>query len=545
VKKKITKQTYLYIFLFLLLTFFYFSFVVTVSQDSTGYYKYLDILKGTVSFKEWDIIRGPVMPVVLLIIFTLFGNSVLGFLIGTYLFYLALIYFLYKIISMTVNKLDHKITNIIWTLFALFVVFNPLIIGYYHALLTEFIATTIAAMCLYYSIKILDENITKKYRYGILLFFSIITPFMWLLKQPYVFITLIIFSISNLLFILKNRSFKRIITSFIAFFVILTITFTGVSIWNMVLEKNHSKSTNNQSSSFVSGGLIAGVTSVYKIGTKDKTKIISLIEFIPDLNDKQEQDFINYVKENSVYNYWSIYYILNVSGNQIKNFYLVNHSSETSLTISETLKFYKYLITKHPEVVASSYYANYLATCNVYTSVVTGGIGYRPIKVMTNWNHENDFFGLMQYKFKETTWWKYYEFEDDNPNMVYSHENMSQFEKINKPNIIAKTYANATSKISLWLFRILFMVAPLMGSYIFIKYMEDLFKGTNKHLQKISEIIIILYGFSFLYTLFFSLIGSIIDRYIFPAYPAVIIATILLIEYFNMYKNGDVNEKKS
>lgn len=528
--------------LFIFLTFIYFSFVVTVSQDSTGYYKYLDILNGKLSFQNWDIIRGPMMPIFLFIIFKLFGNSVFGFLIGTYIFYLILIYFLYKVIKIVAKNRDGIINNIIWILFIVLVVFNPLIIGYYHAMLTEFIVTTFVAITCYVSIKWINVKNRSNDFYIYLLSFMFLSGFMWLLKQPYFFAILILLVISTFLSLIKNKSISNLLIKTLSIIVVFIFTFLSIKIWNHILTINGVKSTDEQSASFISNGLASGISYFRREAVADSK---SINKTIGELNKVLEPDQQLPLVDNSDSTFsWIIYSIRVNDGQSVKGFWVLKVKNAKNFSMSETLELFKYVTKKFPSVLIDSYVANYLATINIYQSIPTE-YGFFPLKKISDYNHENDFFGLMQYKFKETYWWGYFPYDENNENMVYSNENISQFEKVNKPNIVAQTYANLTSKTSLWLFRIVFILAPTIGLFVLVKYIEDLFKRKNKHLQNTSEIIIILYSFAFLYAVFFSLIGANIDRYIFPAYPTAIVATILLIKYFYMYKNGDVDEKEN
>ena len=540
-KKLHNKKNTLTLLIILFLAFIYFSYGVTISQDSTDYYKYLEIFNGNEAFKNWSIIRGPMMPITLFIIFSIFGNNIFGFLLGTFISYLILIFIGYKILLIFNKDKNDLVKKIIWIFFIILLVFNPLIIGYYHAMLTEFIATTLILLSCYLGYKFIDaKNGTKEF-YLLVLSFMILSSFMWLLKQPYFFAVFFALLISVVLSIIKNRTAINFMFKSISIFSVLLFTFLSIGLWNQILLIGGARSTNEQSASFIADGIVAGISRVRKEATYghdtinvviDQLNKISGFEMIPLVDDVENDAF------------WNIYSVRDESGNIIIDFFILKVKNEKSLSISETKKFLDYIFKKHPTIILDSYVANYLTIANIYTALPTNH-GYAPLRILSNYNHENDFYGLMQYNRSDTYWWSYAPIDIEAETVKYSIKNMSQFERINNPNFIAKVYSRLTSGTSLILFKILILISPFVLFFIFVKYFEDALKNRNIRLQKISEILIILYGVSFLYTIFFTVIGAIIDRYVFPIYPGAIIALILTIKYIQIYRSGDVNEKKS
>ena len=105
--------------------------------DSTEYYGYLKIFYRIEELSNWNIVRGPSFPFILYIITILFSNSSLGLLLGTYIFYLLVILASVFILNKThCEKVSYKIA--MYMLLVVLVFLNPILIGYMHALLTEF-----------------------------------------------------------------------------------------------------------------------------------------------------------------------------------------------------------------------------------------------------------------------------------------------------------------------------------------------------------------------------------------------------------------------
>ena len=70
----------------------------------------------------------------------------------------------------------------------LLTIFNPIIFGFYHSLLTEFVAITLSVISCYYAVIWYDvEPLKDKKKFVLIsLWFVFLTVFSWFLKQPYI-----------------------------------------------------------------------------------------------------------------------------------------------------------------------------------------------------------------------------------------------------------------------------------------------------------------------------------------------------------------------
>ena len=130
----------------LLLVIVFFSFSMVITWDSTHYLTYVNIFEGTSKFSTWDIVRGPIFPYIIYLGFLLFGKTVQGSLLLMFLFYLGFILLVNYFCNIIFDK--HKGLKYIILLFC---IFNPIIFGYYHTLLTEFVAVTLAMLSCYFA----------------------------------------------------------------------------------------------------------------------------------------------------------------------------------------------------------------------------------------------------------------------------------------------------------------------------------------------------------------------------------------------------------
>ena len=73
-----------------------------------------------------------------------------------------MLFFSYKILNKTISNNKRKTKIILFSL--LLIIFNPIIYGYYHVLLTEFIAMTFAVVSCYLAYKMLEVDFSNKKR---------------------------------------------------------------------------------------------------------------------------------------------------------------------------------------------------------------------------------------------------------------------------------------------------------------------------------------------------------------------------------------------
>ena len=153
--QKLAKLPWFSIAIFLIAVIF-FSIRLIITYDSAHYLGYVSILEGDTPFSEWDIARGPIFPALIYIFGILFGRTSAGILIGCFIFYLLFAYLCYQICQTICEKLKHKklIQNIAFAILVL----NPLILGYFHVMLTEFVAITFTMLNIYLAYKWLSQD---------------------------------------------------------------------------------------------------------------------------------------------------------------------------------------------------------------------------------------------------------------------------------------------------------------------------------------------------------------------------------------------------
>lgn len=531
-KRKINiKKLLLILGVVVVLAYIYFSLLALITPDSVGYYSYLNIFRGSVSMSNWNTIRGPVMPLILFLITTIFGDNQLGFIIGTFIFYIVTLFVSYKIIKIVLKeeKKDKISSFFVWILFICFIVFNPIIIGYYHVMLTEFVAATAAVLSSFLSFKWINVQFIKnKVKFLLyLILFSIFAVFMWFLKQPYVIVVIIPFFIATVLSMIKHKNWWNSLTKIAASMIVLISIFVGIVAWNKILEENNVKSVATSTETYMTNGMIAALTDFPEI-KDDESHSITYVESSVFLDSKEKNMIEGILNGESNYHDYDIYEVLSLRKGIVIDEIVVPYKEKNSIGYVDTLEFFKIAISQYPLQVFDSYASDYLAVVGILPfKLNTVSSYYAPVKIQIPlyqfWN-ENLSIGLGTY-FKGST------FLDGTPDMDY----IIQYKQVN-PSSYLKTAMIIASKFAIISYKVVFILAPILAIALFVKYLFVLKNKHNYANLRILEICIILFGFSFLHVMFHVMTGLVIDRYSFAVYPVALIGLILCTNYFLVNK---------
>jgi len=224
----------------IIITMLFFSYQVVITYDSSHYLWLTSLLTKEGNFSDWDVARGPIFPMFIRICNILFGQNTYGLVIGMFTFYVIMLvgcYFIYKDTIKNEEFFSKKMKWILGILFVVLIVINPMIIGYYHTLLTEFIAITLSVIGCYLAWKWIDvdfsENKIKYIVYTIIL--SVLIVVAWQLKQPYVSTILFPVIIATVISFIRQRNFKNFIQRFSTVLICGIALIAGMKMWNFVL----------------------------------------------------------------------------------------------------------------------------------------------------------------------------------------------------------------------------------------------------------------------------------------------------------------------
>lgn len=122
----------------------FFAMPAVFTYDTAHYLNYIPILNGEVGFDQWDIVRGPVFPGMINLAGKVLGHTLPGILSLEYLFFMGSL-FCVLCMMQKLSRYENGVPAImIVSMLLLFC--NPILLGGFHALLTEFPAA-LAGLC--------------------------------------------------------------------------------------------------------------------------------------------------------------------------------------------------------------------------------------------------------------------------------------------------------------------------------------------------------------------------------------------------------------
>ena len=526
--KKSSIKTIFFVLIIMLITMMFFSYQTVITWDSSHYLKLASLFSKDADFTQWDVVRGPTFPLYIKISNILFGQSSVGVLVGMFAFYVAMIigcYYIYKDSISNEKCLSEKIKVLLITLWFFLVAINPMIFGFYHTLLTEFIAMTVAVLSCYFAWKWINIDFkTSKIKYIIYtLTFSIATVIMWFLKQPYVTTVIFPVIIAAIISFVTNKNLKNFIQRSITIIICIIALAIGIKTWNFILKiTNVPINQDRTSSGTFSAQLINGET---KYGVLNNTLFdtVEEIENCEKINAEDKNKMINVLNEDSEY---KSYLVIDLEDEEYKIIY----AKRENLSMIEAIKVWFEVFCYNPLKIINNYLLNYLGTISIYqfdfntqekivinkqidltTTTEIATIGYR----IYNYGTDTVFYLSEEYEPYATP------YRNINRPIVATNWIMI---KLQKPVTIAL-------KISYILLPILTITAIVM-----------VFKSKKRYNKKYNDIInliTILFTYSLLHIMVHAVLGATIDRYTMPVLITTflgILLTIYVIIYRKKYK---------
>ena len=511
------------ILLLIIFTYLYFEINIFVTYDGAYYHSYLGYFNGEYPFSNWDTIRGPGFPLILLIITKLFGDTGFGVLFGFYLFELSFIILSYYIIKIILKENNYSVPNYIKVLFILLIILNPYIIGYSHTLLTESVMPLfyilLGIICLkIYKLKYNDDK--KKFLiYSFILCF--LSVFIYLIKQPYAPAAWMAIFITAILSGIYFKSFKIFLSKSLIFVFAIIMTILTVNGWNLFLKANGK--VNEKTTISLISGFTNGMPYHFKKQQIDdycNDNILNNYKF-----DKEDYDRISkLLLESNNSSFWcsnvDIYNVYDINMNYVESDALFK--TKDYITVGETVKYLFRMYIHHPILSIHSYFKNYLAIVDL-VNVVDIFSDYTPYGAITyDVSRENDGIAMATYFVGiSNVFWNHqdnYEFPDNYPG--YPPEDMKDYVGVTTNNTRVSTLFKLIEPLSKFSFKFLMSFSFLFLIYGFINFI--------KHEKKQIYFVIILFsGMAVVSTLFNALYAANIDRYIYVNYTLMLIVLLL------------------
>lgn len=211
-------------------------FPLVLSYDSGHYLWLSDLIKNN-NFSQWDIIRNPIFPLHLNLSKVFFSDSIIGLKIPMVIYHLAIFGILYALILLAANYKSGKAKFWVSTVTFLLIACDPTILGYFHAVLTEYMAATIAALACLLGFKLYKSQFNSKQFWFLNLALILISLVGWHIKQPYLGIGLFPHAIAYLLMLTRRPGVKTWLVG-VGVVALLVVTVIGSTMgWELFLEK--------------------------------------------------------------------------------------------------------------------------------------------------------------------------------------------------------------------------------------------------------------------------------------------------------------------
>ncbi|MBR2743801.1 MAG: hypothetical protein IKE01_00690 [Clostridia bacterium] len=505
------KKIMLWIFLAIGLTIAFFSYPVTITYDSSHYLWLTSLLTHEGSFADWDVARGPIFPLFIKICNSVFGHNSIGLLIGMYMCYLAMIVVCIMIYKDVLGD-KKKFKYIFSVLFIILIVLNPIVFGYYHTLLTEFIGMTFAVLSCFLSWKWMIINFKEnKLKYiSITILFSLLATIAWLLKQPYVGTVLFPIIIAAIVSFVRNPKFKNLAQRVLTLIVCCVTLVIGVSVWNYVVNVNNVNIKQDRTSEgFLAAGILNGITE-FELESNEKFDTVEKIYNNANLKNTDKEKMKEILEGTSKYKNYRVY------KDKAGNFYIL-YGKNDNFSTTESMKFLLSSFFKNPKDILGGYITNYLATISVYETEFEG----MKINIKKSIN------------FKDTQevsviGFRIYGYNNDNvfPLSEEYDKYVTDYKSINKPITCINYIMRKAELPNTIIMKVSYLILPIVAFISIIK----LFAFRKRYCEKCLRIIdmeLILYLYSLMHILVHSTLGSTIDRYTVPALITTIIGFIL------------------
>lgn len=524
------------------ITIIFFTYNVIITYDSSHYLWLVDLLSSNNSFSIWDVARGCVFPLFIYILNVFLGASSNSLLVGMYFNYIVMLVVSYLIYKEIFLGKFRKIYNFfILIIFFVLIAFNPIVFGYYHTLLTEFISITLAVVACYLSWKFIyinyDKNKKKFWIYTII--FAFLSVFAWNLKQPYVGTVIYPFIISVVISILKKIGIKNTLFKILSITISCFAIVVSILAWNKILVLNNvTQNEERDSSGFFARQLVEGVSCYNRdfytisytkdsimnnnrISNEDKEKIYTIL-------DKNNTDYSNFI-------------ILRSSNPEKEKYDHIFYIKGENLTTSDAIKFVFETLIDRPISLLNSYISNYLAIINIYQIGFEYDVNklfiVKEFDVLSS--SENS---AIAYKIYNTNTSNIFPLSEEYSKYAENYYGKNQGLTIF--NFIMRKLQN----IAVIVFKITLLILPFEIILIIILLILSKRKNIfNNQGIKILELILILVVFSFLHICSHAVLGASIDRYAISAFVTNMIGIILLIHLFvkiKSYKEDNIKKLK-
>jgi len=483
----------------------FFSSILILCFDSAHYLIYVEIFEGKRPFSNWDIVRGPVFPYIIYLATRLFGRTAMGILIMFYLFYLVFAYCTSKILDRLI--IDGKYKFWMKMLLLLYLIFNPIVLGYYHTLLTENVGMTIMMTSCYMAWQWQFAK-NKKSKFLFSIYFSVMASFAYFLKQPYVYTVVIPMIIGIIYALLANHTFKNVRYYCGTFLILVAILWCSIIGWNnFLVYKGVTMQHDRMSDGMLSRQLLTGSSHI-KLSRVEKYSEVRNDKFL----SKSEKDIISDRIENGL---GTVIVTLTDLKNHIVSKDIIKADNFNDVSVSNSIASLTKMYFSHPLVITSAYAKNYCAMSSLCVVATTDGSNlYITDKLNFEGMYENSAIAYKTF----TEWGSFYYLSED------GEVRASDFYQISHPGYFTQNIFNNVKYTNI-LFKFAILILPfiVVTMFVFWAIKRKIFSEVEINIFKLSMLLLCS---SLICLIANAFIGLIIDRYSAFAFPIILLGLV-------------------
>lgn len=523
------KKTYIFSAFSIFLTIIYFCYNITLGYDSSQYIWLSEMLAGNIDFSNWAPVRSFLFPLLIHLSNIIFGKSRYGLLLVSYIFYVCMLIAIWYMYKKIVAVHENKWVKIgIMTSIILLVVINPIIFGFYHVVLTEFVSITLSIVMSYLSWKWISLNFKEnKIKYIIMtVTFVLLAICSWHLKQTYILTTIIPLLIAAIVAIIQDFNIKNIMQRVLVILFCFIGLFISIKTWNFVMKKGNVTFQDDTSSGGLLGnGFVEGISAFREEKNPDRYSRESIIN--DDKITQEDKDIIIDIIDGNSQEYKNFVILDRGTFINSEGFKKIIYLKEDDISTAEGISFVLKTFKEEPITVIKSYISNYLAIIDIYkvrVNVDYGNYYYIEKDFEADFDLEITFLGYNIYR-EMTNALDIAEFY-----RTYATEYISNNQFIEPINRIMLKLLLPAKLI----FKGIMLLLPLLWITKIIIFFANRKKYTKEYIN-CNTLIIILYSYALSQMGMYSLLGALMDRYAVAAYTTTLVGFVFDI-YVNIFK---------
>lgn len=480
------------------LSLYFLACLPVITPDSVEYYNASRVLVGEMPFSRWWELRGPIFPAFIALVTSIFGDNPTGYLFGSFVFFVLSVGLITVLTVRIMRLVDNRLNKLFIGLFVVvLVIFNPIIIGYQHAMLTEAVAIPLTLLATIVALRWAYFDPTKKnwlHALAYSIFFGLFMAVAWLLKQPYLTLVMAPLLVASGISLFEVRGWRNLVYRVVV--IIVSFGFVGVAStsWSNYLCSQRDCHDASKASNHLNSSLTESATS-FRVITPPQ-----------EINNR-----------------YIVYGVYNYQDEEIDQIMIDKQALIDDSPTKKSLKTLAIFATKHPFVFARSYLFNYFALVDFINFKITP-LHLHHVPVWGNFlrvGGENNNLSYTVFQERHIVWC----FKEDCPKGM---EHLGDYMIMRRVPMIIQRIQELVGGIYQFLFVVSFLFLPVVFVISLVRFLKRHNKRPTNQ-RHLNNVVLLLSSVSFIHIMSNVLTGSIIDRYVSPVLSLTLLATIIFV----------------